>query len=370
MSTVSPTGSKFSYHVAASFSAKNHRFDPSTNLFQFNPYNRIQPPPPPHKKARHQRPDSGHDAFFVSRVGDSGAVAFGVTDGVGGWVESGVDPGDFSHAFCDYMAAEAFRYGVDVERKREGRDPLTARRLMDMGYMDVLNDKSIRAGGSTACVGVAAPDGTLDVANLGDSGYIILRLSAVHAYSEPQTHAFNTPFQLSVIPPIMATRMAAFGGRGFSDLPRDSDVTHRTLQHGDVVVFASDGVWDNLFNQDILHIVSGVMTKARAWRMTENGGIQTSRDLVLLTKPPKAEQEGDGAETAKEQTPGSTLQSALATAITARAKAASMDQKFDSPFSKAVQQAYPGEKWAGGKKDDICVVVALVTEEQLPKAKL
>jgi len=356
---------KFSYHVAAAFTAKGRRFDPATNLFQFNPYNRISP----RKKARHQRPDSGHDAFFVSRVGESGAVAFGVADGVGGWVESGVDPADFSHAFCDYMAAEAYQYGVNTETKGGEREALTARRLMDMGYMDVLKDKSIRAGGSTACVGVASPDGTLDVANLGDSGYIVLRLNGMHSYSEPQTHGFNTPFQLSVIPAVMATRMATFGGRGFSDLPQDSDVTHRNLQHGDVVVFASDGVWDNLFNQDILELVSGIMTTAGAWTMTDNGGIKTARDLVLLTSVPTdggqdASKEQDG------QTSVATLQSALATAITARAKVASMDQKNDGPFSKAVQKAYPGENWTGGKRDDICVVVAVVTEEQPPKAKL
>ncbi len=62
-------------------------------------------------------------------------------------------------------------------------------------------DKSIKAGGSTAVVGLLTPDGVLDVANLGDSGFIHLRLNAVHSASEPQTHAFNTPFQLSIIPP-------------------------------------------------------------------------------------------------------------------------------------------------------------------------
>jgi protein phosphatase PTC7 len=271
------------------------------------------------------------------------------------------------------MAAEAYQYGVDTETRGEQREPLTARRLMDLGYMDVLNDPSVRAGGSTACVGVVSPDGTLDAANLGDSGYIVLRLNGVHSHSEPQTHAFNTPFQLSVIPPIMATRMAAFGGRGFADLPRDSDVTHRKLQHGDVVVFASDGVWDNLFNQDILQIVSGIMTTAGAWRMTDNGVIKTAQDLVLLTSPPTTSEEQNGANAGKAkagQTQVATLQSALATAITRGAKVASMDKTCDGPFSKAVHMAYPGESWMGGKMDDICVVVAVVTEEQPPKAQL
>ncbi|PHH88449.1 hypothetical protein CDD83_7530 [Cordyceps sp. RAO-2017] len=77
---------KFSYHIAASFIAKDRPYDPATHVFHFNPYNRIQPPRRPRRPS--SRPDSGQDAFFVSRVADSGAVALGVADGVGGWVDT------------------------------------------------------------------------------------------------------------------------------------------------------------------------------------------------------------------------------------------------------------------------------------------
>ena len=196
---------KFSYHVAASFIAKDRPYDPSTHVFHFNPYNRIQPP---RHKRKSSRPESGHDAFFVSRVNDSGSVALGVADGVGGWVDSGVDPADFSHGFCDYMASAAYEHKSDGPESK----PLTARSLMQKGYDAICSDGSLRAGGSTACVAIAAPDGTLDVANLGDSGFMQLRLNAITASSEPQTHAFNTPYQLSLVPPSVAARAAAFGG--------------------------------------------------------------------------------------------------------------------------------------------------------------
>ncbi|KAL6414637.1 Protein phosphatase 2C like protein 7, mitochondrial [Ilyonectria robusta] len=342
--STSTNAPKFSYHIASSFIAKDRPYDPSTHVFHFNPYNRIQPP---RNRRPSARPESGHDAFFVSRLNDSGSVAFGLADGVGGWVDSGVDPADFSHGFCDYMAIAAH------EHKDENDPPLTARKLMQKGYDAICQDRSLRAGGSTACVGIAGADGNLEVANLGDSGFLQLRLNGVHSYSEPQTHAFNTPFQLSLVPPSVAARMAAFGGAQLSDLPRDADVTQHSLRHGDVIVFATDGVLDNLFNQDILRIASRVLVSSGAWVMTESGGARVVDSLDPLVKLPEASAGKKAV----------TLQSMLATEIVTAAKRASVNTKLDGPFAKEVQKYYPQENWHGGKVDDICVIVAVVNEE-------
>lgn len=212
----------YSYSIAASYIGKDRPFDPSTHVFHFNPYNRVQPPKKPRSKA--SRPESGQDAFFISRT-QGGGVALGVADGVGGWMDSGVDPADFSHAFCDYMAAAA--YDTDITTSTP------ARGIMQKGYDAVCRDPSIRAGGSTAIVGILdAQKGNIQVANLGDSGFVHLRPNRVHAHSPAQTHAFNTPFQLSVIPQSMIRRMAAFGGAQLSDLPKDADVTRMTSRMG------------------------------------------------------------------------------------------------------------------------------------------
>ncbi|KAM0232886.1 hypothetical protein ACHAP5_010583 [Fusarium lateritium] len=341
--STSTDASRFSYHVASSFIAKDRPYDPSSHVFHFNPYNRIQPP---RNRRPSARPESGHDAFFVSRVNDSGSVAFGVADGVGGWVDSGVDPADFSHGFCDYMALAAHEHQTSSEA------PLTARKLMQKGYDAICNDSSLRAGGSTACVAIAGADGNLEVANLGDSGFLQLRLNGVHSYSDPQTHAFNTPFQLSLVPPSVAARMAAFGGAQLSDLPRDADVTQHKLRHGDVLVLATDGVLDNLFNQDILRIASRVLVSTGAWQMTEAGSVRVADTLDPLVELSNS---SEGKRTV-------TLQSALATEIVTAAKRASVNTKQDGPFAKEVHKYYPHENWHGGKVDDICVVVAVVNE--------
>jgi protein phosphatase PTC7 len=350
----SPNPRKFSYHIAASFIAKDRPFDPNTHVFHFNPYAQIQQPK---STPRSSRPESGHDAFFVSRVSDTGSVAFGVADGVGGWTESGVDPADFSHGLCAYMASAARE-----AREEEGGRRVTSRQLMQRGYGAVCDDPSVQAGGSTACVAIGRPDGTLDVANLGDSGFLQLRLNAVHSFSEPQTHAFNTPYQLSVVPPSMAAKMAAYGGAQLSDLPRDADVSEHDVRHGDVLVFATDGVLDNLFNQDILRTASRVMVTSGAWETSPTGGVRAGDDLSRFTElQPSPFSPGKQV----------TLQSLLATQLVGAAKKASVNTRVDGPFAKEVQRYFPQEDWRGGKVDDICVVVAVVSEEgDTVKAKL
>lgn len=348
--------SQFTYNAAASFSGKYRKFDTATNVFHFNPYNHIQPQ---RKRPKSKRPDSGQDAFFISRVGDTNGIAFGIADGVGGWEDSGVDPADFSHSLCDYMASAAYEYKTAGNKNA----PLTARALMQIGYDDVCRDRSIPAGGSTACVAIGKEDGTLEVANLGDSGFVQLRLNAVHSYSEPQTHAFNTPYQLSVVPASMLARAAAFGGAQLCDHPKDADVTQHKVEHGDILIFASDGVWDNLFNQDILRISSRIMMGSGAWKTSasDSGGVRVVDNLAAYT------QNTDSAQRPL------TLQGALALEIAGAAKAASTNRRVDGPFAKEVQKYYPHENWHGGKIDDVCVIVVVVSEDAktaAPKSKL
>ncbi|KAL1883125.1 hypothetical protein VTK73DRAFT_9492 [Phialemonium thermophilum] len=367
----------FNYSVAASFIAKDQNFDPSTHVFHFNG---DLPPKRPRRKS--SRPASGQDAFFVSPLcadNASSCVALGVADGVGGWMDSGVDPADFAHSLCDYMAAEACwnhsASGAAAEGTK-GNDEapsgttLTARQLMQKGYEAVCRDPAIQAGGSTATVALLCSDGTLDVANLGDSGFIHLRPNRVQACSVPQIHAFNTPFQLSVVPPGVMRRMAAFGGAQLSDLPRDAEVSRHVLSHGDVLIFATDGLWDNLFNQDILRVVSRTMASAGAWVSSctapSGAGIGVAADLTPQTRlkgtHPDAVGEEQHQKLTASNTASTTLQSRLATELVGAAKAASINSKLDGPFAKEVRRYYPSDPWRGGKVDDICIIAVVVSE--------
>ncbi|KAF2270672.1 5-azacytidine resistance protein-like protein azr1 [Lojkania enalia] len=346
---------RFSYHVAASYSAKGHKFNAERNLFTRDAYDPHRTPFRELKeckrsKDRRKRPRSGQDAFFWSQVGTTHTTAFGVADGVGGWVESGVDPADFSHGLCEYMACAARSW---THHGKMGS--LHPRDLLQVAYDEVTTDQSIVGGGSTACLAVAEPDGNLEVANLGDSGFMHLGLNAVRHFTQPQTHAFNTPYQLSKTPERMLVQMAVFGGTSaLSDLPKESNVTHHRVRHGDVLVFATDGVWDNLSPQDALSIVSRCMVDMGAW-VEKDGATDVSRELHQL-----AQAASDGKADA------SSLQAKLAIAIAKEAKETSLNSRRDGPFAKEVQKHYPGENWHGGKPDDIAVLVAVVVENIAP----
>ena len=135
-----------------------------------------------------------------------------------------------------------------------------------------------------------------------------------------------------------------------SDYPRDASVTNHQVRHGDVLVFATDGVWDNLSSVDLLRIVSLHMTSFQAWKIGDQG-MEVSELIQALT-----------VEGGVPKEPGNTLQTLLAVNITGEAKTASLDGKRDGPFAKEVKKFYPGEDYHGGKVDDICVVVAIVVK--------
>ncbi|KAI9888253.1 MAG: hypothetical protein M1814_000802 [Vezdaea aestivalis] len=331
------TNNNLEFRIAASFSGKGRKFDSQKNVDDFRS---LKPPAVRHRPGRAPRPASGQDSFFVAEIAGTKDVAFGVADGVGGWADSGVDPADFSHGFCQFMAHTVAHYSSEKRLK--------PREIMQLGYEKIVKDGSVKAGGSTACIAVARADGILEVANLGDSGFVQLRLNAVRYASDPQTHAFNTPFQLSIIPQKMLAQEAYFGGHRLHDMPRDSVVTNHTIKNGDVLVFASDGVWDNLSPQDILKIVSGRMRTLNAWKL-ENDAIVLGDGIFDLTDFDTSKVQGID-----------TLQSLLAASIAGEAKIASLDTKRNGPFAREVQKYYPGEGWHGGKPDDICVIVVLV----------
>jgi protein phosphatase PTC7 len=343
---------QFSYHVAASYSAKQDRFNADANLYTNPPYDPSKTTIANLRACRdtinkRHRAKSGQDAFFFSQIGTTNATAFGVADGVGGWMESGLDPADFAHGLCEYMscAARSWPQGSNTTS-------LHPKDLLQVAYDEVTEDNSIEGGGSTACLAVAEPDGNVEVANLGDSGFMHLGGNAVRHFTQPQTHAFNTPYQLSKTPQRMLVQMAVFGGpTTLSDQPKESSVTHHKVRHGDVLVFATDGVWDNLSPQDCLGIVSRQMVELGAW-VERDGAIEVGRDLAQLVQAGSAGKAGKAS-----------LQAKVAVAIAKEAKQTGLNTRRDGPFAKEVQKHYPGENWHGGKPDDIAAVVAIVLEE-------
>ncbi|KAI0082669.1 protein serine/threonine phosphatase 2C [Panus rudis PR-1116 ss-1] len=208
-----------------------------------------------------KRKDIGEDFFYIQDMRNQSGLSMGVADGVGGWIDSGVDPALFAQALMHH----AHRYAktswpgepeIDPTQDYEEREQvegweLRPQECLELAYGGVLRERAVLAGSSTGCiVHLNAGNGILRSANLGDSGFCIIRSSSLLYQQEPQTHFFNCPKQLSKIPPIL-------GGRGtLSDSPRDADVYETKVLDGDIVILYTDGLSDNVFHSEMVSVCS------------------------------------------------------------------------------------------------------------------
>ncbi|KAH9946132.1 protein serine/threonine phosphatase 2C [Epithele typhae] len=204
----------------------------------------------------------GEDFFYVQDMRDKSGISIGIADGVGGWTESGVDPSLFSQA----LMYHAHRYSkaawpgepeVDPMQEYEEREQvegweLSPRECLESAYGGVLRERGVVAGSSTACIiTLNASTGVLRAANLGDSGFVVMRGSSVVYQQRSQTHFFNCPKQLSKLP----TSQKRFP-RACVDHPSDADLFELRLRHGDIIVAYTDGLSDNVFPSEMVAICS------------------------------------------------------------------------------------------------------------------
>lgn len=113
---------------------------------------------------KNSKPEScGEDSYFLS------PYIVGVADGVGGWNENGVDPGEISRSLMRNAS----------EFVRSAKSEVTTQDVLAYGYKQALLDDNVRAGSTTACIVrlTSADDGrlVLQYTNLGDSGFAVLR---------------------------------------------------------------------------------------------------------------------------------------------------------------------------------------------------
>ncbi|KAJ2715627.1 hypothetical protein H4R19_001095 [Coemansia spiralis] len=288
---------------------------------------------------------AGEDAFFHR------SDAIGIADGVGGWAGvKDADPSLFSRRLMHHVCREVQRYeDIDDELFSHYFDatPVDIMRRAYEFTVDEMKAASKR-GSSTACVVVLRGD-ELRVANLGDCGLTVVRQGDMVYRTEEQQHSFNYPYQLGTEP--------------HSDKPSDAQVFRLKIQKGDVIIVGSDGVFDNLFDEDILEEVS--LHLPPAMRAAGEPGLKYSTDSLLYEPPPPsptaAPATSDGARPRIALPQFHIDPRAISRAIAQRAKLVSEDARYtESPFQLRAMQE--GLYYQGGKRDDIAVVVAVVTD--------
>lgn len=225
----------------------------------------------------------GEDAHFIC-VDEQ---AIGVADGVGGWADLGVDAGQYARELMSNSVTA-------IQEEPKG--------LIDPARVLVKAHSSTKAkGSSTACI-IALTERGIHAINLGDSGFIVVRDGCTVFRSPVQQHGFNFTYQLES------------GNDG--DLPSSGEVFNVPVLAGDVIIAGTDGLFDNLYNNEVTAVVVHAVRAGLAPQVT-------------------------------------------AQKIAALARQRAQDSDRQTPFSTAAQDA--GYRYYGGKLDDITVVVSYIT---------
>ncbi|TYG80753.1 hypothetical protein ES288_D02G241300v1 [Gossypium darwinii] len=163
----------------------------------------------------------GEDAYFIACQN-----WLGVADGVGQWSFEGISVGVYAKELmenCERIVSD--RNGVPIT------DPV-----------EILNRSAAntQSCGSSTVLVAYFDDQALHVANIGDSGFMIIRNGAVFKRPSPMVYELAFPVQIA---------------RG--DQPSDFVEVYKVdLYEKDVIITATDGLFDNLYERDIVSIVS------------------------------------------------------------------------------------------------------------------
>jgi len=251
----------------------------------------------------------GEDAFFATppnlALGKPWLGAMGVADGVGAWEDRGVDAGLYSRTIMRHCADRAGPNGPPGQSLKEA--------------LHYAQKNTNVLGSCTACVLRMEEGGKLASINLGDCGFRILRAGKVVAESKIQQWELNMPYQ-----------MADLERFPDAETPEHADLYEHAVQVGDVVVAGSDGLFDNMWEEEMCAIVSSFHASfPEGWPYSGDNALELARRLAK------------------------------------QAYTNSGNKSYRSPWAVHEAEAEASsEVQLGGKPDDITVTVAFVQQQQ------
>jgi protein phosphatase PTC7 len=256
---------------------------------------------------------TGEDNYILAYT-EIGIIV-GVLDGVGGWSEQGFD----SSAISRELANKVTQFYLEDPKQA----PLD---ILNKAFKTVKDEGSVKVGSTTICFGIIdGKSGKLKALNLGDSWFGVFRKDENARYkcieqSKEQVYYFNAPYQLSIIPNDFLEAAKKKGSKYLMNEPNESDKYSYGLQKGDIVVFTTDGMIDNVFPDDIELYLNDNASE----------GVNLSESLGDLNK-----------------------------VLVQQTTVLSLNSNFKSAFSQKLT-SLTGQDYIGGKPDDITSVMVYI----------
>jgi len=210
--------------------------------------------------------------------------------------------------------------------------------------------KPLLSGSSTALLATLSGD-RLCIAHLGDCSGLLVRDGDVVWRSEEMWWGFNYPLQL---------------GPSSPTLPQDARTYELRVQADDILVLASDGMSDNLWEEDVVDEVRRFVrsfgpfptsTSPSASSTSVEG--QNSKTLGVLGRRALAGMLSEALCSRARRVSERTRQIRSAGCVSKEPPDASELSMEDLPFSRRAKEE--GRSFRGGKCDDISVLVAVIT---------
>jgi len=115
----------------------------------------------------------------------------------------------------------------------------------------------------------------ITAANLGDSGFAIIRKGDIIYKSRDLQHTFNTPFQLSIVPKPLSANIG--------DHPSAARLSWHQCEPEDTIILATDGLWDNMSLESIVDVIETSLSIEDAGRSLVDMAKQISLDNMKVT---------------------------------------------------------------------------------------
>lgn len=183
----------------------------------------------------------GDDVAFIKQFNQQ--IIIGLSDGVSGNRHHGLDPYKFAHELINSCIEE-----TDIIHGLSSMRGLVHRAIRSVEKRSIF-------GSATLCLlSIDKYSSCLRSLNIGDSGFMLIRNKQLLLRSYPQYHRGSSPFQLSSFPHshLFSSNLT----RLYHDKPSDGQYFEQKLQIGDLLLIASDGLFDNLYEDFIVQILN------------------------------------------------------------------------------------------------------------------